>query len=80
MDTDEQIYNNILTLLIDLAKLQNKSAYKESLLSAALELAKKEEIFRYRIDPRLKDAPNNPQRNDKYWLHKEKNERLDQTL
>lgn len=64
---DEQIYNKILTLLIDLAKQQNKSEYKISLLTAALNLAKKEEIFRYRLDPRLKDTPNNPQNDDKYW-------------
>ena len=67
MDADEQIYEKILTLLIDLAKLQNKSKYKIGLLSAALKLAKEEEIFRYRLDPRLKGTPNNPQNDDKYW-------------
>jgi hypothetical protein len=75
------MYDKILTLLIELANLQNRSEYKINLLSAALELAKKEEIFRYRIDTRLKDAPNNPQNDNKNRQQKIKaDENLDQTM
>lgn len=70
-DSNKEIYDEILGLIMELAALKKNDTYKTKLLSAALEIAQKEGLFRYRLDPRLVDAPNNPQNNMEAISHQQ---------
>lgn len=70
LQSKNENYIKITSLLIDLAKSRDNSKYAIKLLTAALEIAREEDLFRYRTDPRLKDAPNNPQ--SELWAEKKK--------
>lgn len=61
VETDDKDYNKITTMLVKLASSRDNTEYVIKLLKAALEIAQKEDLFRYRVDPRLKGEANNPQ-------------------
>ena len=72
-ERNKEDFGNLIKMLLELADLGNNREYENMLLKAALNLAKTDNLFRYKYDPRLRNAPNNPQNSNKSWPENKNN-------